>query len=101
MAGTRRERIAELLREGGSWTSLELARKIGAPVKTVLDDLEHVRRGLREGEVWTARAAECEACGFEFRDRTRLDRPSRCPECKSEMIREAAFGIISRGGTRP
>ena len=93
---TRRQEIAELLRRG-ALTAPEIARRIGASVKSVLADLEHVRRGLKGGGKgagkWVARDAECLDCGFVFEGRERLDVPSRCPECKSESIREAAFEI--------
>ena len=102
MSLTRRQEIAELLRHG-AMTAPEIARRIGASVKAVLADLEHVRRSLKGGgkssgkntEKWAARDAECLDCGFVFEGRERLDVPSRCPECKSEAIREAAFEIRS------
>jgi predicted Zn-ribbon and HTH transcriptional regulator len=92
MAGTRRQQIARLLRESPR-TVLELSRIVKSPVKSVLIDLEHVRRGLKEGDRWTVIPAECQGCGFVFRERERLNRPSRCPKCRSEEILEGAFGI--------
>jgi predicted Zn-ribbon and HTH transcriptional regulator len=95
---TRRQEIAELLRHG-ALTAPEIARRIGVSVKSVIADLEHVRRSLKGGGKdagkWEARDAECLDCGFVFEGRERLDVPSRCPECKSEAIREAAFEIRS------
>ncbi len=93
VAGTRRQEIARLLRERPR-TVLDIARTVGAPVKTVLDDLQHVRRGLAPGEAWAVEPASCRACGFEFRERERLDVPSRCPRCRSEDIEDPAFGIV-------
>ncbi len=93
--GTRRQEMAALLRQG-RWTARDLARNLRAPMKAVIDDLEHLRRSVREGEVWAVDEAECETCGFVFRGREKVERPSRCPECRSERIREAAFGIEPR-----
>ena len=76
----------------------ELARLVGASVKGVLADLEHVRRGLERAEEWTVAPAECASCGFGFKGRERLDVPSRCPECRSEDIIEARYAITARGG---
>jgi predicted Zn-ribbon and HTH transcriptional regulator len=90
--GTRRQEIADLLRDG-RWTVRDLSKKIGAPMKAVVDDLEHVRRSLRTEETWATDPAACERCGFTFEDREKIDRPSRCPECRCERIREAAYGI--------
>lgn len=95
MNWTRRQKLAQLLREGPR-TVLDLSRVLGAPVKSVLDDLEHVRRGVKEGEEWTVEDAACAGCGFVFRGRKRLDRPSRCPECRSEDIREPAYAIARK-----
>lgn len=92
MSSTRRQQIAEFLRHGGL-TAPEIAGRIEAPVKSVLADLEHVRRGVKGGEKWVVRDAECLACGFVFKGRDRLNVPSRCPECRSEQIRDGAFEI--------
>ena len=90
MAETRRQRIAEILRHGPI-TVLQLAREMGAPVKAVVDDLGHVMRSLR-GRV-RVEPAECGECGFVFRGRHRVETPSRCPECRSEDIREPRFWV--------
>lgn len=92
MVRTPRQEIAALLR-GGYATAAELARRIGAPLRRVVSDLEHVRRGVKPGEKWVVRPAECLTCGFIFRERGRINNPSRCPHCRSEQIREAAFEI--------
>ena len=94
MSATRRQQIAAILRHGGL-TVPEMAQRVGAPVKAVLSDLEHVRRSVKGGEKWVVCDAECLACGFVFKGRDRLNVPSRCPECRSEQIRDAAFEIQS------
>lgn len=95
MASTRRQDIARILRTGPH-TVDDLARKVGAPAKSVLVDLEHVRRGLKAGDEWVALDAECLSCGFVFRGRERLETPSRCPECRSEDIEHPRFEIAKR-----
>jgi hypothetical protein len=92
MAETRRQCIAEILRRGPI-TVLHLAREVGAPVKAVVDDLEHVLRSLRGRQTVRVEPAECGECGFVFRGRTRVETPSRCPECRSEDIREPRFWV--------
>jgi len=96
MAGTRRQHIVELLRKG-PLTVLEMARETGAPVKLVVSDLEHVLKSLRGRERVIVEPAECASCGFVFRGRTRVETPSRCPECRSEKIEEPRFGIEGEG----
>jgi predicted Zn-ribbon and HTH transcriptional regulator len=92
MASTRRQEIARILRTGPH-TVDDLARKVGAPAKSVLADLEHVRRGLKGGDAWRVHEAACLSCGFVFRGRERLATPSRCPECRSEDIEDPRFEI--------
>ncbi|MBI4605802.1 MAG: transcriptional regulator [Planctomycetes bacterium] len=89
---TPRQLIADLLRQGPH-SAADLARRLGMPMKRVISDLEHVRRSVRERERWAVRAAECLSCGFVFRERERIDAPSRCPECRSRDIRDARFEI--------
>lgn len=89
---TRRQEIAGLLRTGPA-TADDLAARTGVHPRTVLDDLEHVRRSLAAGEKWVAHGAECGRCGFLFRERARLNTPSRCPKCRSEEIDPPRFEI--------
>jgi hypothetical protein len=95
MASTRRQEIARVLRTGPH-TVGDLARKVEASVKSVLLDLQHVRRGLKAPEEWVAADAVCRDCGFVFRGRERLETPSRWPECRSENIEGPRFEIASR-----
>jgi hypothetical protein len=92
MEGTRRQRIAQLLKEQ-HLTAFGISKAVGAPIKTILDDLPHIRRSLKGNEKWVVEHAECGRCGFVFRDRSRFTTPSRCPKCRGESIRDAVFGI--------
>ena len=94
MASTRRQEIADLLRRGKMGV-IDIARCVGAPAKSVLTDLEHIRRGLTARERWVVIDAECLSCGFVFKGRERLNTPSRCPHCRSEQIRDPEFAIIA------
>jgi hypothetical protein len=95
VTSTRRQEIAQLLRQGRLGV-LDLARQVGAPAKSVVADLEHVRRSLAGRERWIVFAAECLSCGFVFKGRDRLNTPSRCPQCRSEQIRDPEFEITTR-----
>ena len=96
MASTRRQLIAEALRVA-PLTAQDIARRFQVTVKTALDDLEHIRRGTRTGR-FVMEPAECLSCSFAFRDRTRLETPSRCPQCRNEQIREPEFRIVVSEG---
>lgn len=87
---TRRERLAELL-EKGEFTVEQLARFLDERVRDVVYDLDHVRQSA--GGRFEMVPPECRGCGFVFRGRTKLKRPSRCPECKDERIDGPFFSI--------
>jgi predicted Zn-ribbon and HTH transcriptional regulator len=93
-SSTPRQQIAEVLRHG-PFSVFELSRKLSLPVKAVLEDLEHVRRSVRSPNLWIVDDAQCLSCGFVFHGRHRLNRPSRCPRCRSEDLQDARYAIQS------
>ena len=91
-ASTTRERIAEALRERAA-TPSALAETFDITPGSALSHVEHVSRTL-EGSDETLLVAPpaYRDCGFDDFDDL-LNRPSRCPRCKSEAIEEPAFRI--------
>ncbi|WP_159904060.1 transcriptional regulator [Salinirussus salinus] len=89
---TTRERIADRLREE-TLAAGELAAEFEIRTAEALDHVRHVARSLEPtGEDLLVAPPTCEECGFsEFDDL--VNRPSRCPECKSEAVTEPAFRI--------
>lgn len=69
----------------------ELTEWFHADAKDVLADLQHVARALKKRFVMDP--SVCRTCGFVFKNREKLKRPSRCPECKNEKITEPVFSI--------
>jgi hypothetical protein len=92
MGSTRRQQIVETL-QNGPLTVLEIAARFQAPVKTVLVDLEHIRKSCEKDRRFIVEPAECLSCSFVFRERARLGTPSRCPRCRSEQIQDPRFSI--------
>ena len=92
MAGTTRERITGVLREK-AYTPSELAAEFEIAPATAIEHVEHVARSVDgTDEQLLVAPPTCRECGFDgFEDL--LNRPSRCPECKSETIEEPAFVI--------
>jgi Predicted transcriptional regulator containing an HTH domain fused to a Zn-ribbon len=93
---TRRERLTNRLHEEQA-TASELAADLETAVSTVYSDLQHVARSIRydaDTEFLVA-PPECSNCGFSGYDDP-INRPSRCPECRSENIEEAVFKIESQ-----
>ena len=91
-AETTRQRIVASLRADAE-TASSLSRSVGAPRSTVYEHLRHVARSLDGSDDQLLVAPpECGDCGFDgFNDP--LDDPSRCPHCRSEDVREAAFKV--------
>lgn len=85
-----RQQLIVLL-EDGPHTARELSGLVGVSEKDVVAHLEHVRRST--GKKFTIHPAECLSCGFQFKRRSRLAKPGRCPQCRSTRITPPAFEI--------
>ena len=91
---TVRQQIVQVL-TGARCSARDLAHRLGIPERQVEEHLAHIVKsvaGAGEGRFYIE-PASCQDCGFVFRGRTRLTRPSRCPKCRSEAILEPRFGI--------
>lgn len=97
---TIRQRIMELL-AGTLRTSRQLAELVGAPERQVEEHLAHIVRSVARDRArrFVLDPSACQDCGFVFRGRTRLTRPSRCPRCRSEAISVPRYGIELRSTT--
>ena len=93
---TRREKIIKLLKEHNDLTLQELADYLQVSVKTVVEDLDSVRKTIRhESMKIEVRPAICLKCNYIFSGRNRISDPSKCPECHSELIEPQRFRISS------
>lgn len=90
---TIRAALRQALRAGPR-TARELSGAVGVPEKQVAAHLEHLARSLKaSGERLRVEPARCQDCGFTFRKRDRLSRPSRCPVCRSERLDAPRFAV--------
>ena len=98
---TVRQHLKALLNEQ-NYTARELASRVGIAEKLVEDHLLHVIRSLGQqvDQQFVMEMPTCHDCGFRFRERTRLKRPSRCPKCRSEDISSPRFSIHQVSGDR-
>jgi predicted Zn-ribbon and HTH transcriptional regulator len=89
--------IPSLIREAlskGPHTTRDLSRELGVSEREVVRHLEHLERTLREsGAKLVVDPPACLGCGFVFRKRERLNRPSRCPLCRGERLSPARFVV--------
>lgn len=93
MRMTRRKEIADLLR-ASAMTVRELARLFSADTSDIVTDLEHIARSIKPKERLEVQPSMCRACGFVFKTREKLKKPSKCPRCKHEKITEPVFSIV-------
>jgi len=98
---TPRQAIRRLL-AAAPHTAHELSALVHLSEKDVVPHLEHLARSLRgRSDRLEVEPAACLDCGFVFRDRRRLSRPSACPRCRSQHLRAPVFRLARAGGTRP
>ena len=92
--GTIRQRLVRAL-IGTRCSSRELAELLWIPERHVEEHLRHVVRSLARdpSRRFILMPSACGGCGYLFRERTRLTRPSRCPRCRSEDISAPRYGI--------
>jgi predicted Zn-ribbon and HTH transcriptional regulator len=92
--------IPSLIREALSAepkTARDLSQELGVSEREVLRHLQHLERSLKDDQArLVVEPPACLACGFVFRKRERLDRPSRCPVCRSERLSSARFRVAPR-----
>lgn len=91
---TARQRIIELL-NGARLSCYQLAQMLGIPERQVEEHLAHVVRTIDRGRdrQFILEPSTCRDCGYVFRDRTKLTKPSRCPRCRSECTTAPRYGI--------
>jgi len=96
---TRREKIYDLLSQlRKPVTAEEIASMLGlrkGEAKSVETDLEFLMKSVKRrsggSEIIEMIPARCSSCGYEFRERDKIKKPSRCPRCKSERIQGPWF----------
>lgn len=70
-----------------------LANEFSVRTKDALSHVDHIAKSLEATEETLLVAPpECEDCGFDAFDDL-INRPARCPDCKSEAVAEPAFTI--------
>lgn len=91
---TTRQRIADFLRQETA-TASGIAAEFDITTPVALSHVEHVAATLAgTGEQLLVAPPECRDCGFDGFDDL-ANRPSRCPDCKSEDVKEPVFRIES------
>jgi predicted Zn-ribbon and HTH transcriptional regulator len=82
------------LLEGQAMGVRDLSQALGISEKDVYMHLGHIQRTARgQGKRLEMTPCECLSCGYVFRDRSRLEKPGRCPKCRQTHILGAMFRI--------
>jgi len=91
---TVRQRMMDLLIDARH-SSYQLAQLLGIPERQVEDHLVHVVKSVAHDRTrrFILEPSSCSDCGFVFRDRRKLTKPSRCPSCHNEGITAPRYGI--------
>ncbi len=90
---TLRQEILGHLRQG-PLTARDLSGLLGIPEKEVIPHLEHLQHTLRRRSLCLViKPAQCLGCSYEFTKRTRLTRPSACPNCRGQRIEPPTFRL--------
>jgi predicted Zn-ribbon and HTH transcriptional regulator len=92
---TPRQALRELLAEH-PYSSLELSQLLSLPEKEIIEHLAHLARAPGPGLQFQIIPAVCKHCGFVFKKRDRLTRPSRCPICQHESISRPRFALVEK-----
>jgi predicted Zn-ribbon and HTH transcriptional regulator len=89
---TTRQRIADSLR-AEAMAAGTIANEHDIRTAEALTHVEHISKSLDNTEEQLLVAPpECQECGFSAFDDL-VNRPARCPDCKSEDVAEPAFKI--------
>ena len=88
---TIRKQIIEVISDA-QCDARDISSAVGITEKEVYGHLPHIARSLpKQGKKLKITPARCIACGYVFKDRQRVNKPSRCPRCKSERIEHPRF----------
>lgn len=88
---TRRQEIIEILQQNKQ-TAQQLANYFETTLNDILEDLQHIGKSIKPKKLKTT-PAYCRSCNFVFRERSKVNKPSKCPKCRSEWIEAQTFYI--------
>lgn len=90
---TIRIEIMELLKNK-ELSMIEISKLVGISEKNISNHIEHIKKSLSNtGYFLKIKPAVCLECGYTFRKREKIKKPTKCPICRSEHIEDPLFKI--------
>ena len=91
---TIRRQIIDLLSQR-KYGARDLSQALSVREKEIYAHLPHVARSvISKKQCLQIIPPRCISCGYIFKTRKRFTRPSRCPRCKDERIKEPRYQIL-------
>ncbi len=87
---TVRQDIIELMKDRPV-TPFELSGILRVSEREAAFHLEHALESASGRFTVEVEPAHCRSCGFVFRDRKKVTKPSRCPRCKATRVEPATY----------
>lgn len=73
----------------------ELSQALHISEKDVNAHLPHIHKSVTsQNRKLEVIPASCSECGFTFKDRKRLTKPSRCPKCRGQRIQSPRYRVV-------
>ncbi len=77
-------------------TAKDVSHVVRISEKEFFEHLPHISKSLiRYKQKLIVKPYICLACNYEFTDRKKFDRPTKCPKCREQRIEPATFKIES------
>ncbi|MEK6964490.1 MAG: transcriptional regulator [Nanoarchaeota archaeon] len=91
---TRRQEMMEMLLQH-EISAQEFCYMYKTEMWKVLEELDHIKRIVpHHKKRLVMNPPICKACGFIFKEHSKVKNPSKCPNCHHERIQAPAFKII-------
>jgi len=88
---TRRGQIIEILTKEEK-SAQQLANDFKVELFEILEDLKHIKFTIKPKKL-IQQPAQCKKCGFKFEERSKVKKPSKCPNCRTEWIMASLFKV--------
>lgn len=91
-SATIRQDIIELMKQGPV-TPFEISGILRVSEREAAFHLQHALETASARYLIEVTPAQCKSCGFVFRDRKKVGKPSRCPRCKATRVETATYMV--------